>query len=122
MSTIKIIILAIVMMLTASASQAQNSINITNYTAYEKDGSLYVDWAADNSETVNYFEVQESNDGATFKTIAIVLGPDPRKAADQYGFSKKVAKKFKKATYLRLRHIDHDGKEQLSTVIQPKNN
>lgn len=112
------------MMLVASASEAQGTHKITivkplNFTVYEKNSRLYIDWSIDDSTAANYFEVQKSNDRKEFRTVAIVLGPDPRKREDEYGYSEKIkAAKDNKIVYWRLRHIDTKGHEELSEIIE----
>ena len=76
-----------------------------------------IDWKTDGATATNYFEVQKSMDGINFKTIALVLGPDPKQTTnDSYGFFDKDLAKNAKQSYYRLVHIDADGNQKISTV------
>ena len=120
MNTIKLIIVAGMMMLTASAAQAQinqnEAIKISAIKAYLKSSRLHIDWTAD-AASANYFEVQKSDDGNNFTTIALVMGPDPRKTANEFGYVA-TNQKNNQATYFRLKHIDNSGNELLSEVFR----
>ncbi len=77
---------------------------------------IMIDWSVETSNNVNYFEVQKSNDGKNFKTVMLVLGPDPK---DESGcnyecFDKQEAgiKKY----YYRLKHVDVNGNENISDI------
>lgn len=89
------------------------NINYTSFTVITKQHKVQLEWTTDNSVSTNYFEVQKSSDGKNFKTIALVLGPDPKKpGCDCYGcFDKQVQKTN---AYYRLKHIDANGTAQLS--------
>jgi hypothetical protein len=95
------------------------SITITNFTVYEKDAKLIVEWATDGAVPTNYWQVQISNDGNEFSTIAVVLGPDPRQQGDRYQYMEKVKSGRDATKYYRLRHVDVNGNEQLSKVLSP---
>ena len=95
------------------------TITITNFTVYEKDTRLVVEWATDGTVATNYWQVQISDDGKTFSTIAIVLGPDPRQTGDRYQCMEKIKAGRDATKYYRLRHIDVNGNEQISKIIRP---
>lgn len=95
------------------------TITITNFTVYEKDAKLMVEWATDGTVSTNYWQVQISDDGTQFSTIALVLGPDPRQQGDRYQYVEKLKAGRDTSKYYRLRHVDVNGNEQLSKIIQP---
>ena len=75
-----------------------------------------IDWATDNKVPINYFEIERSNDGINFKTIALVLGPDPKQAnCDCYKCFDKAGSNAKKYFY-RLKHVSTDGEIELSEM------
>jgi len=126
MNIIRKIIIGLLLAIAAYNSQAQtnnnqaqinNNINITKLTANEKDNKLSIKWSTDGKVATNYFEVQQSEDGTEFRTIALVLGPDPCSNEDDYKYSQKV-KKGSKAAYFRIKHVDTNWNEQLSKIIQ----
>lgn len=121
MNIIRKIFLGLLLALAAYYGHAQtnnNTINITKFTADEKDNKLSIQWSTDGKVTTNYFEVQQSEDGKEFKTVALVLGPDPGKSDNDYQFAQKVKKGSKKPMYFRLKHIDTGGNEQITKIIQ----
>ena len=92
-------------------------INISKLIAYEKDNRFYIDWATDGNNATNYWEVQSSVDGKNFSTIAIVLGADPGKTGDEYGYRGKIDSK-NPSVYYRVVHISTAGAKQQSDVIK----
>ncbi len=96
-------------------SQAQMlKINYTSFTVNTVQKKIILDWATDNKTPTNYFEIQRSNDGKNFKTIALVMGPDPQKPnCDCYECLDKPSVNKQKYFY-RLKHVDINGDVQLS--------
>ena len=89
------------------------NIKYTSFTVSTRQHKVEIEWSTDNTIATNYFEVQKSSDGINFKTIALVLGPDPKKpACDCYGCFDKHMQKTN--TYYRLKHIGANGTAQLS--------
>ncbi len=92
----------------------QAKINFTNFTVNSNQKRIRIDWTTDNKIPTNYFEIERSNDGTNFKTIALVLGPDPKQTScDCYGCFDKPASNTKKYFY-RLKHVGTDGVTELS--------
>jgi hypothetical protein len=122
MNTLKNIFFAAILVLASYNSHAQtvknNTINITNFTADEKANKLFIKWSTDGAIPTNYFEVQRSDDGSTFKTVALVLGPDPAQTGDSYEYAEKINDKTKKHIYFRLCHVNTNGTEQLTKIIE----
>ncbi len=96
------------------AQSKQARINYINFTVNEVEKKIIIDWAVDDKVPANYFEIQKSLDGKNFRTIALVMGPDPKQAnADSYEYFDKPASKTQKYFY-RLNHISVDGESELS--------
>lgn len=94
-----------------------STVKLTSFTVLEKNKKIAIDWSTEKNTATNYFEIQKSTDGMNFKTIALVLGPDPQKRdCDCYGCFDKFLKKDARHSYYRLKHIDQSGKEELSEV------
>jgi hypothetical protein len=92
----------------------QVKINYTSFTVSAIKQKIMIDWSTDNKVATNYFEIQRSLDGINFKTIALVLGPDPRKGnCDCYEGVDKTLKNKRKYFY-RLKHVGTDGEVDLS--------
>jgi hypothetical protein len=89
-------------------------INYTSFTVNAVKKVIMIDWATDNKVATNYFEIQRSVDGVNFKTIAMVMGPDPKQTnCDCYeGFDKPSTTKHK--YFYRLKHVSTDGEVDLS--------
>ena len=103
----------------AQPALRDQTITITNFTVYEKDAKLIVEWATDGAVATNYWQVQISEDGKQFSTIALVLGPDPRQQGDRYQYMEKVKAGRDASKFYRLRHVDVNGNEQISKVLAP---
>lgn len=110
-----LIILAWMIALTGVSQDKKDTkkINYTSFTVSTTQHKVKLEWTTDNSVSTNYFEVQKSFDGKNYKTIALVLGPDPKKpGCDCYDcFDTQM---LKKNIYYRLKHIDANGLEQIS--------
>jgi hypothetical protein len=88
-------------------------IRYNSFTVSAKQNKIMLDWSTDGAHPTNYFEIQKSTDGKNFKTIALVLGPDPKKAdCDCYSGYEKRDRNYK--NYYRLKHIDINGTVQFS--------
>jgi hypothetical protein len=122
MSTLTKIICAAILILACYNGNAQTiankQINITSLTAGAKANKLFINWSTDGSVQTNYFEVQRSDDGNTFKTVALVLGADPQQTGDSYVYAEPVKKNSDKHVYFRVCHIDTNGAAQLSKMIE----
>ena len=117
----QLIIIAIFSSLISLPSWAQNlqkqesKLNFTSFTVKTGAKRISIDWSIGNAVSTNYFEIQKSTDGVNFKTIALVLGPDPKQlTGDCYGCFDKYVRKNAKHSYYRLKHIDTNGTEQIS--------
>jgi hypothetical protein len=94
----------------------QNKINIIDFHIVKNQNRVDINWSTKKDETTNYFEVEKSNDGKNFKTVALIMGPDPSKTnCDCYGCFDKVNTKSKES-YYRLKHVDNNGMVQFSDV------
>lgn len=98
----------------AQVKSSISNIHITKFDVFEKNSKIAIRIETDGSVQTNYFEIQKSTDGINFKTIALILGPDPKETTcDCYGCFDKILNSNTK-TYYRAKHIDTQGIEQLS--------
>ena len=113
----KLLLALTVFLLTHTVTFAQSKlarINYVSFTVNEVQKKIIIDWAVDDKVQANYFEIQRSLDGTNFRTIALVMGPDPKQAnGDSYECFDKPASKTQKYFY-RLNHISADGESELS--------
>ncbi len=97
-------------------AQAKDQIDFKNVSVTTTEGRVNIKWTTDAVAATNYFELEKSNDGQNFKTVALVLGADPSIAAGNcFGCFDKVNEKSKKS-YYRIKHIDKNGDVQLSEI------
>lgn len=99
-----------------STNYAQKAGNgrskIVDFKVESVDNSINLIWATENADNDNYFEVEKSKNGKNFRTVAIILGPDPQKSDKEYDF---VDKKITGNTsYYRVKHVSSTGETQFS--------
>ena len=95
---------------------AQQKINITSFQVIKDQNKVSIKWATDSASITNYFEVEKSNDGKNFKTVAYVLGADPtQKDCECFGCFDKITGKAQ-TSYYRLKHVNLNGNVQFSEV------
>lgn len=100
----------------AFGAAAQSKVNITDFNVVKEQNKIDINWSTEKGEPTNYFEVEKSNDGKNFKTVAYVFGADPEKNDCKcFGCFDKVNSK-NTAAYYRLKHVDADGYVQFSEV------
>ncbi len=116
-----ILSLSIILLLTqhtgisqVTTDTATFKIAYTSFTVNSGSRGIMIDWSVADPGKANYFEIQRSTDGKDFRTVAMVLGPDPRQpSGNKYECIDKPTKKNKKYFY-RLKHISVDGEAELS--------
>jgi Secretion system C-terminal sorting domain len=93
-------------------------IELLTFSAKEANRTAVLNWQSINETNFNYFDVEQSNDGKSFKSIGIVKGT----GRQLYTFSDKQP--FNGMTYYRLKMVDNDGSSKYSVVktIQIGNN
>jgi hypothetical protein len=93
----------------------ENKLSFSKFLVSTDEKRVSISWSIKNSTPTNYFEIQKSTDRVHFKTIALVLGPDPKQLkGDSYGCFDKYDRKEVNHAYYRLKHIDINGTEQFS--------
>lgn len=97
----------------------QQTITVTGFAVYEKEARLYINWAVQNNVTCNYWKIQRSKDSVQFSTIAIVMGNDPKQEGNAYQYKEKIKDIKNIKVYYRLCHIDTNGNEQFSEILEP---
>jgi hypothetical protein len=109
-----LLIFTIVLLGSLELKAQTGKVNVTDFTVTAKQQKVIIDWKTDGATETNYFAIQKSTDGVNFKTVALVLGPDPKqKNGDCYGCSDKYVKNAGRS-YYRLVHIDNNGNEQIT--------
>lgn len=105
----------------AQTASPSKSITISKLTAYEKDNRFNIEWSADGGSETHHWEIQNSNDGKKFSTIAFILGPDPSAKGEEYRYKENwIAIKI--SPYYRVVHTSNKGVQQQSEMIKPVKN
>ncbi len=115
-NVLQVVFISTIFLLSFTGLIAQKgNVNITAFTVSIKGQKVLLNWNTNGTVTTNYFAIQKSTDGINYKTVALVLGSDPKqKDSDCYGCFDKYVSKTAKHSYYRLVHIDTDGNEQIS--------
>jgi Secretion system C-terminal sorting domain len=111
----------------ASFSTATITVNATlpllllNFTGTYTNGQLLFNWSTTDEINVHHFELEESNDGNGFSTLAAIPLQGTPDLVHHYNYEQN--KFLLIATYYRLRIVDNDGKIQYSHIIllEPSN-
>jgi len=110
-----IILTSLISLKGRSQDKGPKNINYTSFSVSTKQNKVLLNWTTDNTVSTNYYEIQKSSDGVNYKTIALVMGPDPKQpGCDCYGCFEKLAGKNVKQAYYRLKHVNADGTGQYS--------
>ena len=112
-----LVMILAVLGITGKSQNAQvHHINVIDFNVAKVENEVEISWATGMAEATNYFQVEKSTDGEEFKTVAIVMGPDPTKTAcDCYWYLDNISTKTK-TVYYRLKHIDTNGGAELSRI------
>lgn len=91
-----------------------------NYSAFDatiSNDKVNLSWITDLETNNKHFEIERSFDQISFSTIAILLGSQPGRTANQYGFVDASAQLSNhKVIYYRLKQIDFNGELTYSAV------
>lgn len=111
-----LVILSVTFTQVIIAQDKKGKINISDFHVVKSDCKVSVNWFTDKETTANYFELEKSNDGVRFKTVAYVLGADhSENNKEAYGYFEKL-KNEKEKLYYRLKHVGINGEVEYSKV------
>lgn len=103
-------------LITNAQKNSSGKIEITNFHVVKEQNKVAIKWATNSKSLTNYFEVERSNDGKNFKTVAYVLGADPAKNdCECFSCFDKIDAKTKESFY-RLKHVNVNGSVQFSEI------
>lgn len=93
-------------------------IKLVSFEGKKTNEGNKLDWETKSEINNDYFEIESSEDGETFKKIGLVEG---KNSPSDYSF---LDENPKKENYYRLKQIDFDGKFEFSKIIflENKNN
>jgi hypothetical protein len=90
------------------------SVELTNIDAKRKDKSTLITWTTASEKDNAQFNVEQSTDGKTFKTIGEVKGNGTTASANNYSFEHSTPAVG--VNYYRLKQLDYNGTETYSAV------
>jgi hypothetical protein len=89
-------------------------VKLEYFESKEKGGDFELSWKIVDNENASQFEVQVSEDGKAFTTVA-TISASQREGKQVYNYT---TDDNKKGTYYRLKLIDKDGSYEYSKVIR----
>ena len=92
-------------------SQAPLPVTFIGFEAKKLGGNVLLTWKIAGEENVDRYEVERSDDGRTFRTIASIA----RHGKDTYTYSDANSNS---TAYYRVRNVDNDGKFKYSTIAR----
>ena len=112
--TLSVVIIFLFINLGAICQTFKAKIEYKSFTVTALQKKIMINWVIGNNDSANYFEIQKSFDGKDFKTVALVMGPDPKqRGGDSYEGCDKFNPNTKKYFY-RLKHVSTDGEIEMS--------
>ena len=85
------------------------------FKAAVQENSIMLDWETKTEINNNYFEIEESTDGYTFRTLGLVLGQGTSFSATKYQYE--IDNSIPGIHYFRLKQTDFDGKFSYSQIV-----
>ncbi len=94
-------------------------VTALNFTGVIKNNQALLTWSTATENNNKGFYVERSADGKNFTSIGFVKGNGTTTQVSKYNFTDvDVNKMASNVAYYRLRQIDFDGKEKLSSIIK----
>ncbi|WP_169788165.1 T9SS type A sorting domain-containing protein [Rufibacter tibetensis] len=94
-------------------------VTLTNFTGSRSGDVVNLAWATASEKDNDFFEVQQSEDGKSFRAVGEkVKGAGTTAVAQSYKAT--VSAQTTNTTYFRLKQVDFDGKFEYSKVVAVK--
>lgn len=91
-------------------------ISWLSFEAYSQDGGVKLHWSTATEFNNSHFEVQVSNDGMGYTTVATLPSKGNSHTVTDYVYFHLPSQIGK--TYYRVRQVDHDGKSTYSKILE----
>ncbi len=91
-------------------------IELTSFTALQNGEEIEIVWTTNSEVNNDYFTVEYSVDGVSFKTLETVAGSGTTSEINEYAISVN-ASNFSGLVYFRLKQTDYNGEYSYSDVI-----
>jgi len=95
-------------------------ITLANFSGIQKDGSNLLQWSTKSEQNSAYFDIQRSENGSDFTTIAKVNAAGNSSVAKNYQYTDNELGTSSVYDY-RLKMVDIDGSSKFSSVIFIRN-
>ncbi|MGB3182322.1 MAG: T9SS type A sorting domain-containing protein [Cyclobacteriaceae bacterium] len=91
-------------------------VTLVEFSGYNAGTGIALDWTTATERNNDYFEVQHSSDGTSFRMVGLVDGSGDSDEFLNYSFTH--IDPSAGANYYRLRQVDYNGDEDYSKVIR----
>lgn len=91
-------------------------IELTSFTALQDGEEIEIAWTTNSEVNNDYFTVEYSIDGVSFKTLETVAGSGTTSEVNEYAITTEVSR-FNGVVYFRLKQTDYNGEYSYSDVI-----
>jgi len=98
----------------AGTSNAPLPLQLGGFSAQKGTGKVSLNWSTVLEVNTSHFEVEQSNNGSTWKTISIVAAKGNSNSAQKYA-ADDIAN-YSSKVYYRLKMVDIDGKFEYSPI------
>jgi hypothetical protein len=95
-----------------TAASAALPVTWKSFTGQYKNDNVYLNWAVENNENGDRYEVEHSTDGVHYSVIGTV---DNKTAVKNYNYTATTYSNG--VNYYRIHQIDNDGKDIYSTIV-----
>jgi hypothetical protein len=97
------------------AAPVSLAVDLTYFTGKNVNETASLEWATASEKNNSHFDIERSFDGVSFEKIGTVKGNGTTNAEKTYNFRDFTATTG--INYYRLRQVDFDGKDELSSVV-----
>ncbi len=91
-------------------------IELTSFSASQNGDEIEIAWTTNSEVNNDYFTVEYSTNGVSFKTLEIVQGNGTTSEVNEYAITTE-ASQFNGLVYFRLKQTDYNGEYSYSDVI-----
>ena len=104
--------MSIAIFLLCTAVHAQSATEKMAFNVEKAGNLISMTWTVSNQPETNHFEIQRSEDGSTWKTVALMFPFEDNSTAHSYRYAEKMHKRSK--AYYRIRQIDINKSENFT--------
>ena len=90
-------------------------LQLLSFSASPKESNIAFSWKTANEHNTHHFEIEQSFDGTSFKSIATVAAAGNSTTEKSYSYTRSLNAA---TTFYRLKIVDVDGKSSTSSVVK----